>query len=125
MITITHIVTKKLEKGWERLVFEIENTSEKAIGGELFFELYWMLGAVYNVNDDKIFCVLPQTVKRFTIDLEVKHSERWSKFRFSILHGGILTEGKGKKNRNRENLTDVVRVNKIETNKKIGCLKWY
>lgn len=124
MITIQHIVTKKLEKGWERLVFEIENSSEEVAFGEFFFELKWLWGAVYNVRTENLF--MPKKFKkRFTIDLESDMIERFSKFKFFYHTQGGLIEGKGKKCRNRENLTDVVKKEKIDTKKNIGCCRWY
>lgn len=124
MITVKHIVTKKLEKGWERLVFEIENTSDNFCCGEFFFELKWLWGAVYNVRVEHLR-MPKQFKKRFTIDLESDMIERFSKFKFMYYTRNGLIEGKGKKSRNRENLTDVVKKEKIETYKNIGCCRWY
>lgn len=104
MITVKHIVTKRLQKNFVRLVFEIE-TRPGAIGfkGELLLELRWFLGSVWNGNVGEYH--LPSGFKkRFYVDIPYWAGMRWSSFRWIfadstvVFRGKISSyEGKGKK----------------------------
>lgn len=119
---IRHVVTKKLETGWRRLVFECVNETEDFVG-EFFIELKAVLGAVYNAH--QMVQIKKGECRRFTIDLDEKHAGRWSKFKYTFSNGTGLETQKGKKVEKYENLTDVVIQNKINTDKQINSLKWW
>ncbi|MDI9871321.1 hypothetical protein [Flectobacillus roseus] len=120
---IKHTVTKKLETGWKRHVFQCINDTNADFSGEFFLELKALLGAVFNAH--QVIQLKKGAVKYFTIDLEDKNASRWSKFKCSFSYATRLDTYKGKKVEKYENLTDVVIQNNINTNKQINSLKWW
>lgn len=120
---IRHVVTKKLETGWRRLVFECVNDTDQDFVGEFFLELKAILGAVYNAH--QMVQIKKGECRRFTVDLDEKHAGRWSKFKYTFSNGTIIETQKGKKVERYENLTDVVIQHKIDINKQLNILRWW
>jgi hypothetical protein len=111
-VTVKHIVTKRLQKNFMRLVFEIESKPGVEAKGELLLELRWFLGSVWNGSVGPYH--LPSGFKkRFYVDIPAWDGIRWSKFKWvfvtdAVFQGKVSAyEGKGEKNKLYEDLRNL------------------
>jgi hypothetical protein len=103
MVTVKHIVTKRLTKDFMRLVFEIQSQPGVEFKGDLLLELRWFFGSVWNGHISPYH--LPSNFrKRIYVDIPAFDAIRWRNFRWvfvsQVQFKGDFDrfEGKGKKN---------------------------
>ena len=111
-VSVKHIVTKRLQKNFMRLVFEIESKKGVEVKGELLLELRWFLGSVWNGSVGPYH--LPSGFKkRFYVDIPAWDGIRWSKFEWVFVTDAVFKgkvscyEGKGEKNKLYEDLRNL------------------
>ena len=102
MVTVKHIVTKRLTKNTTSLVFEIDARPGIRYGGELILELRGFLGSFWKGSVGEFH--FPSKVKQhFQLDVPTSDGKRYRSFRWIFANGVVFNgnqsyfEGKGKK----------------------------
>jgi hypothetical protein len=97
MVQINHWISKRVEKGSQRLFFQLVNDSSLPMKGNVLLELRWLLGAVYNID-----VPLDKTIEVgqrgfFYFDLPEASGKKWKSFEWVWHDGDKKFQGKGKK----------------------------